>query len=86
MALLGIECIQKAAIRVSTKFQLVKMPKGYLNPVWSLDENIEVLTRSKLRQDMGSILSAKLPEDTVQELSDVLFNIVYPAYMNNVPK
>lgn len=86
MALLGIECIQKAAITVSTMLRLTKSYERFKNPVWNVDENIEILTRSFVREDMGSPLSEKLPEDTLQELIDVLFHIVYPAYTKGLTK
>lgn len=84
MKLLGIECIQKAAITASTVLRRTKTYEKFKNPVWNVDENIEILTRSFVRKNMGSLLSGKLPEDTLQELIDVLFNIVYPAYTETV--
>jgi len=56
------------------------------NPVWSAEEKTEILTRSLVRDDMGSLLSKKLPEDTLQELVDVLFSVVYPTYMKNLTR
>jgi hypothetical protein len=50
-----------------------------MNPIWSIDENIEMLTRVLVRAGMRSILP-DLGRDTVEELSDVLFNVVYPTY------
>ena len=38
------------------------------------------MTRAGVRIEMGKLLSNVLPEDTLQELVDVLFNIVYPTY------
>lgn len=60
--------------------RLTKVYEERMCPVWSIDENIEILTRAFVREDMMSILSGKLCEDTVEELSDVLFNVVYPTY------
>jgi hypothetical protein len=51
-----------------------------MNPVWTIDENIEILTRVLVRKDMMSLLSGNLSEDILEELSDVLFNVLYPAY------
>ncbi|KAF1847287.1 uncharacterized protein K460DRAFT_276406 [Cucurbitaria berberidis CBS 394.84] len=76
----GIRCIQDAAIAQTNMLRFTGMYKEYMNPIWSVDENIEVLTRSFLRDDMRSILAGQLPEGTLEELSDVLFNVVYPAY------
>jgi hypothetical protein len=62
---------------------MIRLTKGYekyMNPAWSIDENIEILTRVCVRKDMVSIFSGKLCDDTVDELSDVLFNVVYPTY------
>lgn len=76
----GIEPIQKAAITTSNMLRFTGIYKESKNPVWSVDMNIEILTRLLVRKDWGSLLAGKLPEDTLQELSDVLFNIVYPTY------
>jgi hypothetical protein len=54
-----------------------------MNPMWSIDENIEILTRVSVREKMSSVLTEELGEDTVEELTDVLFNVVYPAYVKD---
>lgn len=79
--MLGIERIQEIAIAQSNMLRLTKMYERYMNPVWSIDENIEILTRVSVREEMMSILSEKLCEDTIEELRDVLFNVVYPTYV-----
>ena len=78
--MLGIKPIQDHAIRTSNMLRLTKGYEQYMNPVWSIDENIEILTRVFVQEDMMPILSGNLCEDTVAELSDVLFNVLYPAY------
>lgn len=76
----GIKPIQKAAITMSNMLRITKTYEAFKNPVWNVDENIEIMTRTLVRDEMSSILSEQLSEDTLKELSDVLFNIVYPAY------
>jgi hypothetical protein len=78
---LGIKAVQQASSAVTEMFHRTKVYEQFMNPVWSIDENIEVLTRTYVREEMDGILSGKISEDYLQELSDVLFNIVYPAYM-----
>jgi hypothetical protein len=51
-----------------------------MNPIWTVDQNIEILTRTYVREEMISTFSTELFENTVEELSDVLFNSVYPAH------
>lgn len=61
---------------------MVRLTKAYerhMNPIWNIDENIEMLTRVLVRADIMSLVPG-LSGDTVEELSDVLFNVVYPAY------
>lgn len=78
--MLGIKPIQDQAIVVSNMIRSTKIYEQHNNPVWSIDQNIEIVTRLLVREDMKSILFGKLCEDTVEELSDVLFNVVYPTY------
>lgn len=51
-----------------------------VNPFWTESENIQMLTRMYLREDLEKLLGDQLPGETVQELKEVLFNIVYPTY------
>lgn len=76
----GIKCIQDVAIPLSNMLRLTKGYEQYMNTLWTIDENIEILTRVAVREDIVSIFSGELREDTIEELSDVLFNVVYPAY------
>ena len=76
----GIKRIQEIAIPLSNMLRLTKTYEQYMNPVWTVDQNIEILTRTYVREEMISIFSTELSENTVEELSDVLFNVVYPAY------
>ncbi|KAH7093417.1 hypothetical protein FB567DRAFT_515306 [Paraphoma chrysanthemicola] len=82
----GIRPIQDHAIATSNIMRLTKVYEQHMIPVWTIDENIEVLTRAFVREDMMTILSGNLGEDLVAELSDVLFNIVYPAYEKPVAR
>lgn len=78
--MIGIVSIQKAATGMSNMLRVTKSYERTMNPVWDIEENIEILTRTYLRRELHSILSGQLAGGLVQELSDVLFNIVYPAY------
>ena len=76
----GIRRIQEVAVPM---FHMLRLGKGYeefMNPMWSVDENVEILTRVGVRKQMPSIFAGELNADTVEELSDVLFNVVYPTY------
>ena len=75
----GIRPIQDYAIQITNMVRFTKAYERHLNPIWSIDQNIEMLTRVLVRVDIRSILPS-LGGDTVEELSDVLFNILYPAY------
>jgi hypothetical protein len=77
--MLGIRPIQDHAIRTSNMLRFTKAYEPDMNPVWSIDEKIEIFTRVLVRTDMMLILS-DLGEELVGELSYVLFNIVYPTY------
>ncbi|KAJ4289800.1 hypothetical protein N0V90_011131 [Kalmusia sp. IMI 367209] len=77
----GIKRIQDTAIPISNMLRMTKAYEQFSNPMWTVDQNIEILTRVSVRNDMFSILSEELREDVVEELSDVLFNIVYPTYI-----
>ncbi|KAF2641828.1 hypothetical protein P280DRAFT_541282 [Massarina eburnea CBS 473.64] len=76
----GIKPIQDFARVTSHMIQETKLYEIHRNRMWSLDENIEILTRFSVRGDISSILSTELPADVLDELKDVLFNILYPTY------
>ena len=80
---IGIRRIQEVAVPM---FHMLRLGKGYeefTNPIWTVDENVEILTRVGVRDQMPSIFAGELSGDTVEELSDVLFNVVYPTYARN---
>lgn len=77
--MLGIRPIQDHAIQMTSIVRFANADELHMNPIWSIDQNIEMLTRVLVRADMKSILPS-LSGDMVEELSDVLFNVVYPAY------
>lgn len=57
---------------------MIRVSKAYgqhLYPIWSIDENIDMLTRILVRADMMSTLP-DLDGDTMEELSNGLFNVV----------
>lgn len=81
----GINPIQDHAIRVSNMLLWTKSYEQYVNPVWSIEENVELMTRAWVREDIASLLS-DVDNDTVEALKDVLFNVVYPTYKQPIEK
>jgi hypothetical protein len=51
-----------------------------VDPFWTDNQNIEMLTRISLCEDIGELLGDQLPSETLQELKEVMFNIFYPTY------
>ena len=49
-------------------------------PLWTVNMKIEMLTRLHVRSTMEAVLSNQLPNGTLQELEEVLFGVLYPAY------
>lgn len=50
------------------------------SPFWTDSQNIEMLARVYVREDIEELLGNELPSETLQELKDIMFNIVYPTY------
>ncbi|KAF2134927.1 hypothetical protein P153DRAFT_329801 [Dothidotthia symphoricarpi CBS 119687] len=76
----GIKRVEEIAITILNMARATQMYKPYMNPVWSNDENIELFVRTSVRGQMSKSLSDQLDSQVLEELSDVLFNIVYPTY------
>jgi hypothetical protein len=79
----GIEALEKEAVEISIMLRLTERYKEFENSnsrAWSVDEKIEILTRAYLREAMGNLLTNEIPGETLAELTDVLFKIVYPTY------
>jgi hypothetical protein len=81
----GIKRIQEIATPLKNMLRLTKEYEKYMNRVWNVDENIELLTRVYVRAEMRSIFSGVLCEDTVEELSDVCLTLYIP-HMPNVQR
>lgn len=60
--------------------QLTQGHKKWYNPFWTDSQNIEICTRFLVREDVGKLLGDQLSSETLQELKEVLFNIIYPTY------
>lgn len=80
----GIKSVEEKAAEVSMMFRLTKAYANFRNPAWDTEQNIEVLTRTFVRDEMGQLLGAQLPSEVFLELTDVIFNVVYPSYPRRV--
>ena len=80
---LGIQLIEDAAAKTAIMLRATKVYEKYEIPVWTTNENIEILIRGWMRSELKSLLCQQLPTQTLAELSDVLFDIVYPTYKRN---
>jgi hypothetical protein len=60
------------------------MYETFKNRAWDVDQNIEILTRTFVRDEMGQLLGDQLPSHILLELTDVIFNVVYPSYPRRV--
>lgn len=76
----GLDKLQEKAKLVTTMLKETRSHKKWDNPLWTDNQNIEMLTRVFVREDIGELLGDQLPSGTLQELKEVIFNIVYPTY------
>jgi hypothetical protein len=60
--------------------QVTQMHQQWSNPFWTESQNIEMLTRVKMREDVEELFSDQLPGEALDELKDEVFNIIYPTY------
>ena len=60
--------------------RVARSHREFTNPFWTEVQNVEMLTRVLVRNDVEELLGDRLPSTTLQELKEVMFNIVYPTY------
>ena len=60
--------------------QRAQKPNEWINPFWTENENIEMLTRIMIREHIDEFVGNQLLGQTLDEFKDVIFNIVYPTY------
>lgn len=65
---------------VTTMLQVTQSHTKWTNPLWTDNQNVEMLTRVYVREDIEELLGDRLPGETLQELKEVMFNILYPTY------
>jgi hypothetical protein len=51
----------------------------YKNPFWTLEENVEMVTRSMVRDGFLDLVGTKLSSKNLEALEAVLFDIIYPV-------
>jgi hypothetical protein len=65
---------------VTIMLQVAEHDEDWCNPLWTDSQNIEMLTRVFVREEVEELLGNQLPSKTLQELKEVLFNILYPTH------
>jgi len=60
--------------------QVTQCYAKWTNPFWTDNQNLEMLTRVYVRDRLEDLLGDRLPSETLQELKEVMFNIIYPTY------
>jgi hypothetical protein len=78
--LTGIEALEKQAKMVADMFRARRTHMQFRNPIWTDDENLEMLTRIYVRDHLEQLLGKQLPSVALQELGDVMFTLIYPTY------
>lgn len=76
----GLDILQERARLATTIFQVTRNYEKWTKPFWTDNQNVEIFTRLCVREDVDELLGDRLPSETLQELKEVLFNIVYPTY------
>jgi hypothetical protein len=59
--------------------QAMRFFEEYTNPFWTLEENVEMVTRSMVRDGFSDLLGTKVSSDNLEALEGVLFDIIYPV-------
>ena len=72
--------IEQRAKLVTGMLQATWSHMQWSNPIWTEDENIEILTRVYVRKDFEELLGKQLPSVVLQELKDIMFTLIYPTY------
>lgn len=60
--------------------QMTQGNKEWNYPLWTDDQKAEMVSRCFVREAVGELLGDQLPSETLQELKEVLFDIVYPTW------
>jgi hypothetical protein len=53
--------------------------KDHANPLWTVEENVEMAVRILLRRDFSKILGGRIASPDLEALEKVLFDTVYPS-------
>lgn len=53
--------------------------EDYKNPFWTMDENIEMVTRVMVRDGFSDLIGAKVSSENLKALERVLFDVIYPV-------
>jgi hypothetical protein len=72
--------LENQAKLITGMFRATRKHMEWNNPIWTDDQNIEILTRTYVREDIEELLGEQLPSVALQELKDVVFTLAYPAY------
>jgi hypothetical protein len=78
--LTGIEALEKQAKMVIDMFRATRIHMQFRNPIWTENQNIEMLTRVYVRKHLEELLGKQLLSVALQELEDVMFTLIYPTY------
>lgn len=76
----GFDKVQESAKQVTNMLQAAQNHEKWSIPFWTDNQNIEMLARVYVREDIEELLGNELPSETLQELKEVMFTIVYPTY------
>jgi hypothetical protein len=77
-----IHCLAIPAVEEKAKLykDMARYYESYKIPVWTEEQNIEMITRILVRKDFSSLLGNSLSLPDLEELKRVLFGIVYPSF------
>jgi hypothetical protein len=78
--LTGLDGLQETARLVTTALQATQSHAKWTNPFWTANQNVEMLTRVYVRENVEELLGDRIPSETLRELKEVMFNLVYPTY------
>ena len=75
----GIEPLEARGRLIGSMLRQTEISRQWKSPLWSDDQNIELVTRSMLRKDLKELLGGQLTRTQLDELKEVLFTFVYPT-------
>lgn len=76
----GFDKLQESAKLVKIWLKVTQNYEKWSNQIWEDNQNIEMLTRVYVRNDFEKLLGDQLPRETLRELKDIVFNIIYSTY------